>query len=252
MMVKDLLEARIKAFNIKNIMQMILATMLILLVVSLNTAAIVFIAKNFDDKYYKVCALLTINIGYMIQASYKVIARLIAMLNIDYDKLVTPLDVIRSRRIKQIIKISIIMYIIFMIKANFMRLVKPEWIEDRAMFVIVGYILSDILLVKFIFAVHLMLEYNKLDFITALGRSWDILRGKKLFGILLLNLSLAPINYGGAILQGKFTEVFSKNMLLGLGMMFLIYFIRTYVMYLQTVYYYNYSKEDTSEFGPYR
>lgn len=250
-MFKDLVSARIKALNSKNIIQMVLASSITILMLTLNKAFLLYVVPNAIDRLHGALGLLVVIIGHVIQIGYPVVARLIAMLNIDYDKVVTPLDVIRSRAVIQTIKISAILYIIYIGELYFISLLKPELTNNPITFGVASYIMK-VLLIKFAFAVHLMLEYNKLGFISALGRSWEILKGKKLISLILLMISIAPITLIEITLQNKLTGIIDENIFLGIGVVYLIYLIKTYTIYLLTVYYYNLSKVETNEFGTYR
>lgn len=251
-MIRDLLESRKKVLSITNIVQMLVTIVVFLLFIALGIGLLTFVSVTLSNGIARriVATLIPVafGLGFIM---FTVIARLITMLNIDYDRVATPLEVIRSHCTMKVLQISLIYFIINAIKIGFYTLVIPIMTED----LFIRELISEgvaFLLIKFMFTIQLMLEYKKLDFITALGKSWDILKGSKLISVILLRISTIPIIVLECYLISKLFSVAAINVFGGIGIGVGILAIILYRLYLETFYYYNLSKEETSEFGPYR
>lgn len=251
-MFKNLLLARKQALSGKALASMLLPVTMILPIFIFDVISINIISNASTDKM----GILLSTIGFFIVLVLMALTltlvntvwpRLVAMISLDYNKVVTPLDMIRSRTVLRVLKLTVL-YTLMIRGGNFLLGAILPNLGHNLTVLSLENVLLELVLVKFSFVIQLTLEYKGLDFISALGRSWDIISGSNLWNIILLRLSLIPLYIAKSYVILHYRSSYS-NLFLGLAVIFLISY---YTAYLDTVYYYNLSKSGTNEFGPYR
>lgn len=122
-----------------------------------------------------------------------------SMFRLDYDKPANICDVLKSRRIKVTLKMTLILVILSIIKDWFVYstilYINPNSmsVENKEYATIAFNILCialEFILIKFIFITYICIQYGSTDLVSSMELSWNIVNGKNFKNIIVLKFLL--------------------------------------------------------------